>query len=196
MSSQQNATVRWGMLAIEILAGAWTVVHLIWSVAGITADDYWGVALPILFLLALILAFVQYSQERHALVAAASTEQFPEPAIAKFFLASAGSAGMWFVVRMYVGAEWLLAGWDKVISPAWGASGKALSGFVAGALAQTTGAHLAVQGWYASFLQNFVLPNAGLFSFLVTWGEVAVGGCVLFGILTWIIAGYVVLIGL
>ncbi len=172
MSSQQNATVRWGMLAIEILAGAWTLVHLIWSVAGITADDYWGVALPILFLLALILAFVQYSQERHALVAAASTEQFPEPAIAKFFLASAGSAGMWFVVRMYVGAEWLLAGWDKVISPAWGASGKALSGFVAGALAQTTGAHPAVQGWYASFLQNFVLPNAGLFSFLVTWGEV------------------------
>ncbi len=196
MSSQQNATVRWGMFAIEMLAGAWTLVHLIWSVAGIKADDYWGVALPILFLLALILAFVQYSQERHALVTAASTEQFPEPAIAKFFLASAGSAGMWFVVRMYVGTGWLLAGWEKVISPAWGTSGKALSGFVAGALAQTTGAHPAVQGWYASFLQNFVLPNAGLFSFLVTWGEVAVGLGLLLGVLTGIAAGFGVLMNL
>jgi hypothetical protein len=42
MSSQQNALVRWGMLAIEILAGAWTLVHLILGVAGSTADDYWG----------------------------------------------------------------------------------------------------------------------------------------------------------
>jgi thiosulfate dehydrogenase (quinone) large subunit len=197
MSSQQNALVRWGMLAIEILAGAWTLVHLILSVAGNTADDYWGVALPILFLLALILAFVQYSQERHTLVAAASTEQFPEPAIAKFFLASAGSAGLWFVVRMYVGAEWLLAGWDKVISPAvWGTSGKAIAGFVAGALAKSAGAHPAVQGWYASFLQNIALPNAGLFSFLVTWGEVAVGVGLLLGILTGIAAGFGVLMNL
>jgi thiosulfate dehydrogenase [quinone] large subunit len=197
MSSQQNSTVRWGMLAIEILAGAWTLVHLILGVAGNTANDYWGVALPILFVLALILAFVQYFQERHTLVAASSTEQFPEPAIAKFFLASAGSAGMWFVVRMYVGAEWLLAGWDKVIAPAaWGTSGKAIAGFVAGALAQTAGAHPSVQGWYASFLQNFVLPNAGLFSFLVTWGEVAVGVGLLLGILTGIAAGFGVLMNL
>ncbi len=175
MLSQRNATVRWGMLAIVVLAGAWTLVHLIWNVAGATADDYWGVALPILFVLALILAFVQYFQERPALVAAASTERFPEPAIAKFFLGSDGSAEMWFVVRMYVGAEWLLAGWEKVTSPAWGTSGKALSGFVAGALAKTSGANPAVQGWYAWFLQHIVLPNAGFFSFLVTWGEVAVG---------------------
>src|SRR5215469_137561 len=150
MLSQQNAMVRWGMLAIEVVAGAWTLVHLIWSVSNITTDDYWGVALPILFLLALILAFVQYFQERPALVTASSAEQFPEPAIAKFFLASAGSAGMWFVVRMYVGAEWLLAGYEKVIAPAaWGTSGKAIAGFVAGALAKSGGAYPAVQGWYA-----------------------------------------------
>src|SRR5215471_14708746 len=194
MSNQQNAMVRWGMLAIEIVAGAWTLLHLIFGVSNITSDDYWGVALPILFLLALILAFVQYFQERPALVAASSTEQFPEPAIAKFFLASAGSAGMWFVVRMYVGAEWLLAGWDKVITPAvWGSSGKAIAGFAAGALAKSGGAHPAVQGWYASFLQNFVLPNAGLFSFLVTWGEVLVGLGLLVGALTGIAAGFGVL---
>ena len=197
MFNQRHSTVQWGMLLIEIVAGAWTLLHLIWTVSTFTTDDYWGVALPILFLLALLLAFVQYFQQRPALVTASSTERFPEPAIAKFFLASAGSAGLWFVVRMYVGAQWLLAGWDKVSSPAvWGTSGKALSGVVAGALVQAGGAHPAVQGWYASFLQQFVLPHAGLFSVLVTWGEVAVGLALLLGVLTGIAAGFGVVMNL
>ncbi len=77
---------------------------------------------------------------------------------------------------MVVGSEWLLAGWAKIQSPDWGTSGKALRGFVAGALAQTSGPNPAVLGWYAWFLQHIVLPNAGLFSFLVTWGEFAMPG--------------------
>jgi len=196
MSSQRNATARWGTLAIVVLAGAWTLFHLIWNFAGNTSDDYWGIALLILFVLALILAFVQFSQERPALQTASSGERFPEPAISKFFLASEGSSALWFVVRMDVGAQWLLAGWEKATSPVWGTSGKALAGFVAGALAKTSGANPAVQGWYASFLQHFVLPNAGFFSFLVTWGEVAVGLGVLLGVLTGIAAGFGVLMNL
>ncbi len=184
------------MFIIVVLAGVWTLVHLIWNMARVTADDYWGVALPILFVLALILAFIQFAQERPALQAAPSTERFPEPAITKFYLASEGSAGLWFVVRMYVGAEWLLAGWEKVTSPAWGTSGTALAGFVAGALAKTSGANPAVQGWYAWFLQHIVLPSAGAFSFLVTCGEVAVGLGVLLGVLTGIAAGFGVLMNL
>jgi len=195
MFNQRNATFWLGML-IVVLAGLWTIVHLIWNFAGIKSDDYWGVALLILFFLALILAFVQYARERPALTAASSTERFPEPAIAKFFLGSEGSAVLWFVVRMNVGAQWLLAGWEKITSPAWGASGKAMAGFVAGALAKSSGPNPAVQGWYAWFLQHFVLPNAGLFSFLVTWGEFAVGLGVLLGILTGIAAGFGVLMNL
>ena len=126
---EQHAPLRWALLTIVVLAGAWTLFHLIWNVAKQTSDDYWGVALPILFVLALILAFIQFAQEWPALQAAPSPERFPEPAITKFFLASEGSAGLWFVVRMYVGAEWLLAGWEKVTSPAWGTAGTALSGF-------------------------------------------------------------------
>ena len=196
MFSQQNTTLKWGMLIVAVLAGAWTLFHLIWNFAGNTSDDYWGIALLILFVLALILAFVQFSQERPALQTASSGERFPEPAISKFFLASEGSSALWFVVRMDVGAQWLLAGWEKVTSPVWGTSGKALAGFVAGALAKTSGANPAVQGWYASFLQHFVLPNAGFFSFLVTWGEVAVGLGVLLGVLTGIAAGFGVLMNL
>lgn len=188
--------MRWGTTGIVAVAGVWTLFHLIWELGKQTANDYWGTALLILFVLALILAFAQFFQERPAAARTSTTEEFPEPAISRFFLASAGAAGVWFVVRMDVGAEWFLAGWEKVQSPAWGTSGKALSGFVAGALAKTTGANPAVQGWYASFLKNFVLPNAGVFSFLVTWGEVAVGLGILLGALTGIAAGFGVLMNL
>ncbi|HEU5382107.1 MAG TPA: hypothetical protein VFV38_42365, partial [Ktedonobacteraceae bacterium] len=193
MSHQQNAFVKWGAGAIMVVAGAWTLLHLLWNIAGQKSDDYWGTALLILFVLALILAFVQFAQERAALKAASSGERFPEPAIAKFFLASEGSAALWFLVRMEVGAEWLLAGIEKAQSPAWGTSGKALAGFVAGALAKAGGPNPAVQGWYAWFLQHTVLSGAGFFSFLVTYGEIAVGLGVLLGVLTGIAAGFGVL---
>jgi thiosulfate dehydrogenase (quinone) large subunit len=150
----------------------------------------------VLFILALILAFVRYVQERSALVASTSQDEYPEPAISRFFLASAGAAALWFVVRMNVGAQWLLAGWEKVQDPAWGSSGTAITGFVKGALAKTGGAHPSVQGWYGSFLENVVLPNAGLWSFLITWGEVAVGLGLLLGALTGIAAGFGVLMNL
>lgn len=196
MSGQQNGFLRGSTILITVLAGAWTLFHLIWDLSKQTADDYWGIGLLVLFLLALILAFVQFFRERATLKASIGSERFPEPAIAKFFLASEGSAAMWFVVRMNVGAEWLLAGWEKVQSPAWGSSGKALTGFVAGALAKTSGPNPAVQGWYAWFLQHIVVNSTGFFSFLVTWGELAVGLGILLGILTGIAAGFGVLMNL
>ncbi len=195
-SMQGSAAIRWGTSAVVAVAAVWTLFHIIWELNNQTANDYWGAALLILFVVALILAFGQYFTERSALISTTTTERFPEPAISRFFLASTGAAGMWFVIRMDVGAEWLLAGWEKVQSPAWGTSGTALSGFVNSALPKAAGAHPSVQGWYASFLQNFVLPNAGVFSFVVTWGEVAVGLGVLVGALTGIAAGFGVLMNL
>lgn len=196
MPTQQSVTFRYGTLVICLIAGAWTIFHIIWELQGQTADDYWGPALLVLFVLALILAFLRYFQERPALVASTPQEQFPEPAITRFYFASAGSAVLWFVLRMNVGADWFAAGWEKVSDPAWGTSGKALTGFVSGAIAKSSGANPAVQGWYANFLHDFVLPNAGLFSFLVSWGELAVGLGVLLGALTGIAAGFGVLMNL
>lgn len=195
MFAQRTPAFRWSMIIVA-LAALWTVVHIILGIVGFQANDYWGIALLVLFFLALLLSFAQYAQEGSALQASPSSEQFPEPAISKFFFGSEGSSVLWFVVRMYVGAEWLLAGWEKVISPAWGMSGKGLAGFVTGALAKTSGPNPAVQGWYAWFLQHAVLPNAGLFSVLVTWGEIAVGLGILFGVLTGIAAGFGVLMNM
>lgn len=194
--AQMNTVIRWGMIGVAAIAGVWTLFHIFWELTLQTANDFWGTALLILFLVALILAFMQYFYDRPALIAATPVEQFPEPSISRFFLATVGAAGLWFVVRMYVGAEWFIAGWDKITSPAWGTSGKAITGFVTVALTKTSGQNPAVQDWYAWFLENIVRPNAGFFSFLISWGELAVGLGVLLGALTGIAAGFGVLMNL
>lgn len=196
MARQQNAFVQWAMVLISLIAGVYTLYHIYWERAGNTSDDFWGQTLLVLFVISLILAFVEFFYERPALVANPPREQFPEPAIARFFLGSSGSSGMWFVVRMNVGAQWLLAGWEKAVSPAWGTNGVAMKGFVAGALAKANGPFPAVQGWYAGFLKNVVLPYVGVWSFAITWGEVLVGLGVLLGALTGIAAGFGVLMNL
>ena len=45
-----------------------------------------------------------------------------------------------------------------------------------------------MQGWYATFLQSFVLPNASTWSFIVSWGEFLVGIALILGIFTGIAA--------
>ena len=103
-----------------------------------------------------------------------------------FFFTSRGSAPLWFVVRLYVGYEWLIAGVDKVMNPVWFGSGAgaAMKGFVAGALSKTTGAHPDVQMWYASFLQSSVQPHLVSWSNAIAVGEVLVGVGLIVGAVT------------
>ncbi|HYX49057.1 MAG TPA: DoxX family protein [Ktedonobacteraceae bacterium] len=133
--------------------------------------------------------------------------QIPEPPIARFLFADTRMAWVWLIVRLYVGYQWLIAGTEKLfgynidftskgfgtgdISNSWiftSHLGAALTGFAHSGIAQATGAHPAVQGWYAWFLQNVVIPGAGFWSYLVTFGEVAVGIGLIIGMLTGIAA--------
>lgn len=113
-----------------------------------------------------------------------------ESPVSKFLFSNTGFAWFWLIVRLYVGWEWLSAGWEKVINPVWTGSGAggALSGFVQGALAKASGAHPDVQGWYATFLQNMVLPHAGAWSHFVAYGELLVGAALILGLFTGIAA--------
>lgn len=107
-----------------------------------------------------------------------------------FLFANPKSAPLWLLVRLYVGYEWSVAGYEKVIDPTWlgTGAGASLSGFVQGALTKTGGAHPSVQGWYAAFLEGAVLPNVTLWSNLVAIGELLVGIALIIGLLTGIAA--------
>lgn len=87
------------------------------------------------------------------------------------------AAYFWVIVRVYVGYQWLHAGWGK----AFGEKPFNATGYLMGAIKKATGAHPAVQPWYASFLKNVAVPNAKLFSFLVAYGEVLVGLALIVG---------------
>ena len=114
----------------------------------------------------------------------------PEPRLSRLLFADTRFSLIWLAIRLYVGWIWLQAGIEKVQSPVWTGtkSGVALTGFVTGALQKTLGLHPDVQGWYATFLKDFVLPNSSLFSYLVAYGEVLVGIALILGFLTGIAA--------
>ena len=121
-----------------------------------------------------------------------TVSQIPEPPITRFLFADTRLALVWLLIRLYVGYEWLMAGWEKITNPAgvWVGpkAGVAIQGFVQGALQKTTGDHPNVAGWYAYFLQNFVLPHTTLWSYFIVYGELLVGLGLIVGLFTGIAA--------
>ncbi len=115
---------------------------------------------------------------------------YDEVALARFFFSNTKVAALWLVVRLYVGWEWLAAGWSKMHNPLWwgNEAGGALTGFIQGALTKTTGVHPDVPMWYANFLQNYVLPNVVTWSNAVALGELLVGIALIIGFLVGISA--------
>ncbi len=120
----------------------------------------------------------------------AEIKTFEDPPIARVLFSNTTSGWFWLVLRLYVGWEWLLAGWEKVSSAAWTGdkAGTALAGFLNGALAKTAGAHPDVQNWYAWFLKAMVLAHPVAWSYAVAWGELLVGIALIVGIFTGIAA--------
>jgi thiosulfate dehydrogenase [quinone] large subunit len=122
-----------------------------------------------------------------------------EPPFARFLFSDTRvMPWIWLVVRLYLGYEWLSSGWGKLAgaaSAAWvgDKAGSAIVGFANGALTKSGGDHPDVTGWYATFLRDVVIPNAGLFGRLVAAGETLVGVALIVGALTGIAAFFGIL---
>ncbi|MFS0750195.1 DoxX family protein [Oceanobacillus sp. 1P07AA] len=89
------------------------------------------------------------------------------------------AAGLWTIIRVYIGYVWLTSGLGKIMGGEFDASG-----FLQGAVAQTGGEQPTVQAWWGTFLETVALPNADLFTVLVMWGEVLVGIALILGLFT------------
>lgn len=110
-----------------------------------------------------------------------------DPPIARFFFQSTTAAWIWLVVRLYVGYDFLTAGFHKLTTPAWvDGSGNGIVGFWKGALGTTpAGAPVITFDWYRTFIQLLVDSNsAGWFSYVIVAGELAVGLGLIFGAFT------------
>lgn len=116
--------------------------------------------------------------------------EIPEPKLSRFLFSDTRFAWAWLILRLYVGYEWIMAGWEKFTNPAWigPQAGSAIQGFLNNALQNASGAHPAVSSWYAYFISNVALAHTVFFSYLITFGELAVGIGLIVGIFTGIAA--------
>jgi thiosulfate dehydrogenase [quinone] large subunit len=98
---------------------------------------------------------------------------------------------VWTILRVWLGYQWIEPAIEKLKDPTWVGSqaGTAITGFLKGAVAKSTGDHPSVQWWYARFVENVALPNAKVFSYLVPCGELLVGISLILGAFT--IAGLI-----
>jgi thiosulfate dehydrogenase [quinone] large subunit len=99
------------------------------------------------------------------------------------------ASGIWLVARLWLGYEWLNAGYQKLFGAEkaafWNGGGAAVKGFAtAGVAGSATGKGGASYGWFAAFLHNFVVPNASWIAKLITLSEVAIGVLLILGLFT------------
>ena len=131
--------------------------------------------------------------------------QIEEPGFARWLFASRGAAWIWLLARVYIGYQWLHAGYEKITgtsggfwtwhwgytNDSWFRSSKPLQGFVGYALqGANQGEHSAVNyGWYAAFLRWLQHPGpASTFSKIIALGETAIGIALIIGLFTGVAA--------
>ena len=109
----------------------------------------------------------------------------PDPPIAHALFSTTKFAWLFAILRIYLGWQWIDAGWHKVSDPAWVASGEALKGFWTRAVAMPeTGRPPIAFDWYRDFI-NFMLQNEYYtwFAKLIAYGEVLIGVALVLGAL-------------
>jgi thiosulfate dehydrogenase (quinone) large subunit len=114
-----------------------------------------------------------------------------DPPIARFLFQSTTAAWIWLVVRLYLAAAWLEAGWRKLTDPAWMETGQGILGFWQRAVAiPAPPARPPVSyDWYRAFIQYLIDTNSHVwFAKLIVFGELLVGLGLLVGTLVGIAA--------
>jgi thiosulfate dehydrogenase [quinone] large subunit len=113
-----------------------------------------------------------------------------DPPIVQKLLSDPRAGWIWFVLRIWLGWQWISAAEHKLTDPAWYKTGEALQGFWAHAVAiPETGRPAIAFDWYRSFLQALLDAQAYTwFSKVVMAGELLIGIALIIGAFTGIAA--------
>ena len=113
------------------------------------------------------------------------------PAFTRYLFSNTRAGLFWLPVRIFIGFQWLEAGIHKATGTGWLDGGKALEGFwKAAAAVPAAPARPPISfEWYREFI-NLLLNNhaAGWFSYLIVFGEIAIGVGLLVGALVGVAA--------
>jgi thiosulfate dehydrogenase (quinone) large subunit len=152
---------------------------------GTAARTVATVAFWILAIIVLILMFEDRKSSE------AQTVEVEGPAFARYLFSNTRAGLFWLPVRMFLGFEWIEAGWHKLTGGGWIDGGAALVGFWQNAakIPEAPGRPPITFEWYRTFLQFLIDNHAQTwFAWLITFGEITVGLGLLFGALTGIAA--------
>jgi thiosulfate dehydrogenase [quinone] large subunit len=114
-----------------------------------------------------------------------------DPPIALELFGNTRWAWIWFIIRIYIGYNWLTSGWGKLSNPGWVQTGEILQGFWQRAVAipEAPARPPISFEWYRSFIQ--MLLDSGSYTWfakLVVAGEIIIGIALILGIFTGIAA--------
>lgn len=109
-----------------------------------------------------------------------------EPSIITKLLNHPLAAWLWLPIRVWLGWQWLKAGWEKLTNPAWLQTGAGLKGFLMGVTAVGANGKSAIEyAWYGNFLKLLVSSGAYVWmAKLVSVGETLVGIALILGMFT------------
>jgi thiosulfate dehydrogenase [quinone] large subunit len=137
-------------------------------------------------------AYLSVARDQHTADTITTTAtQVADPPLARFLFQDTRAAALWLPIRLFVGWDWLTAGWHKFQDPKWLDTGVALQGYWKNAVAvPAPPARAAITyDWWRAFLQ-FLLDNEAYtwFGKVITFGEMAVGLGLIFGALVGVAA--------
>jgi thiosulfate dehydrogenase [quinone] large subunit len=102
---------------------------------------------------------------------------------------SRAASALWLVARVWLGYQWVNAGYQKIWGSEraafWFGGGAGVKGFAsAGVAGSASGKGGASYGWWAAVLHDFVVPNASSLAKVVAVAELLVGIGLIVGLLT------------
>jgi thiosulfate dehydrogenase [quinone] large subunit len=107
-----------------------------------------------------------------------------DPPLARMLFSTTTFAWLWAIVRIYLGYQWLTAGWHKLTGGGWIDGGTALQGYwTKAAIIPVEGKPQITYDWYRAFIQ-FMLDQGwySWFGPLVAAGEFMIGIALIVGV--------------
>ncbi len=182
MSALRRLAVPIGVLAailLVILFNPWFVVE---------EGTPLRTALTIAFWVTFVVLLVALFEDRRS--DEAGEVEIEGPRFARFLFNNSRAGLFWLPIRLFLGFAWLDAGWHKITDPEWTSGGVALRAYWERAAAiPEQGRPPITYEWYRDFLNTLLAGgHESWMSWLIMFGEIAVGLGLLFGALTGIAA--------